>query len=312
VSRRRLNFFRDPFVWLPIVAWFGTALYAVGESDGWLKEWSPIIAAPALIAYVLLHGVKRYGRALFIWFMVIVFVIGWVSESIGSLTEFPFGNYQYSEVMAPFLGKVPVFVLIAYILMGYLSWSLATILLNQRGIKLDGAAIYTVPVVAAASMVVWDLSMDPLRATVEGRWVWMDGGIHYGVPFINYVGWFVVTWLMFQCFALLLRRVGKHHPRPSPVERGYWVSVPLAYLAFAVEYVLNPLTGTAGSATLIIAGSPVAIQQIFLEIAVLCLLTMFPLALFAGLRASRHDRLAMAAKTIRDGYSKGENLDDRR
>ena len=59
---------------------------------------------------------------------------------------------------------------------------------------------------AAALMVLWDLSLDPLRATVENRWIWISGGSYFGVPLGNFVGWFMVTWLRDAPLSRALRR----------------------------------------------------------------------------------------------------------
>lgn len=275
----------DVFILLALAAWAGNALYALGPPGGWLKEYSPALVATAMIAFVILHGRRRYGGEALWRFTLIVFAIAWVFETISVLTGFPFGRYHYTEVMAPFLWHVPVFVLPAYLLMAYLSWSLATLILGRRGPRPDRLALMAVPVLAAAAMVTWDLSMDILRATVERRWIWIDGGPHFGVPISNYLGWFGVTWLMFQGFAFYLRhRTPKGWPK-APEERLFWLSVPLAYAAFAGEYLLNPLGGQAGGLVAQVNGGDVAVETLFAGAAQVCLFTMVPLAL-AGVWAA--------------------------
>lgn len=257
-------------------------LYALGEPGGWLKEYSPALVAVALITYVILHGKRRYGGAVLGRFMLIVFAIAWFFETLGVITGFPFGNYHYTDVMAPYLWHVPIFVLPAYALMGYVSWSLATILLARCHAQTDRIATFAVPLIAAGAMVIWDLSMDPLRATVEGRWVWQDGGMHMGVPISNYIGWFGVTWLMFQIFALYLRTLSAKKLPTPPVEPHFWLSVPLAYVVFATEYLLNPFFDTASQQAVMVQDILVPVQSLYLDTAIVCLMTMIPLA-FMGI-----------------------------
>ncbi|MFN3171666.1 MAG: carotenoid biosynthesis protein [Hyphomicrobiales bacterium] len=279
---------------LPLIAWAGNALYALGEPQGWIKDYSPALVASALIAYVFLHGRARYGGRTLGRFVLIVFAIAWISETISMITGFPFGNYHYTEIMAPYLWHVPVFVLPAYALMGYASWSLACLVLDRRGAHLDRFALLCVPLLAATAMVIWDLSMDPLRATLEGRWVWLDGGAHLGVPISNYLGWFGVTWLMFQSFAAYLYL----HPKcrfPKLVRsRAYWISVPLAYSAFAGEYLLNPVVGSSQLEMILINQTLVPTRSLYADVAGLCLSTMIPLAalgLVMALRSSASKHL---------------------
>lgn len=272
---------------LPLIAWAGNALYALGEPQGWIKEYSPALVASALIAYVFLHGRARYGRRTLGRFVLIVFAIAWTSETISMITGFPFGNYHYTEIMAPYLWHVPVFVLPAYALMGYASWLLACLVLERRGAHVDRFALLGVPLLAATAMVIWDLSMDPLRATLEGRWVWLDGGAHLGIPISNYLGWFGVTWLMFQSFAAYLY-LNPARSFPKQVRsREYWVSVPLAYSAFAGEYLLNPFVGGSQLEMTLVNQTLVPTSSLYAQVSGLCFVTMIPLALLGLVMALR-------------------------
>lgn len=266
---------------LVAIAWLGNALYALGAPGGSLKFFSPGLVAFAMIWYVFQHGARRYGRKLFLKFILTVFAVGWSFETVSIVTGVPFGNYHYTELMAPFLGHVPVFVLPAYGVMGYICWSLATLIIGQRAVLLDRAGLVFVPLLGALLMMLWDLSMDPLRATVEGRWVWVEGGSHMGVPWLNYLGWFVVTWLMFQLFALLVQREGRQNETPQ--SRLWWFSVPCMYLAFAVEYILNPITGQAAEAQVFWSGQVFIVSDIYRDVSLLTLFTMLPMAFLGAL-----------------------------
>src|SRR5262249_52763216 len=46
------------------------------------------------------------------------------------------------------------------------------------------------------------------NATIAKAWIWHGGGGVFGVPLSNYVGWLLTSWLIFQAFALYLRRNG--------------------------------------------------------------------------------------------------------
>lgn len=290
-----------------LIAWFGNFLYALGEPTGVLKTYSPALVAGAMIAYVWLHGVARYGRALMLQFILVVFAIGWTFETVSIVTGIPFGNYHYTDLMAPFLGHVPVFVLPAYGIMGYASWSLATLILGQRAVRLDAVGLRWVPVLAACLMVFWDLSMDPLRATVEGRWIWADGGAHFGVPKLNYLGWFVVTWLMFRVFALRLQIA--RLPVRMTAHRGLiWWTVPALYLAFAVEYLLNPLLDHGAATTLVLDGMLVSVQDVYVGVAGLCAVTMVPMALLGMLCVMRPNLIRDRLEKLRSMVAGSERL----
>lgn len=273
-------------LFLPMLAWLGNALYAIGSPESWLRHYSPALVAAALITYVYLHGRMQFGGAALWRFVLIVFSIGWLFESLSVATGLPFGQYHYTEIMAPYLWHVPVFVLPAYALMGYASWSLAVLLLRKRGTN-NKRMLLSVPLLAASAMVIWDLSMDPLRASLEGRWIWLEGGAHFGVPISNYFGWFVVTWCMFQCFAIYLNTRPAGWQPTSVRSRRYWLSVPLAYCAFSGEYLLNPLIGSQASQFVTINGAETPVSELYFTVAWICLFTMIPLGALGVISALR-------------------------
>jgi len=278
------------------MAWFGNLLYAFGTFGGPLKWYSSGLVALAMVCFVLLHGVQRYGKHLIWQFILTVFIIGWTFETISIVTGIPFGNYHYTELMAPFLGHVPVFVLPAYGVMGYISWSLATLVIGQRKTGLDHVDMIAVPILAAVLMVFWDLSMDPLRATVEGRWIWAEGGAHLGVPGLNYLGWMIVTWLMFQIFAVLVRRAGVEKTDNNPAL--WWLSIPMIYLSFAVEYLVNPLTGNGVDAVSMVNGQMMPVQDVYTSVALITALTMLPMAGLGALCVRRSNLIRKPLKRL--------------
>jgi uncharacterized membrane protein len=77
--------------------------------------------------------------------------------------------------MGPKLFQVPVLLGLAYIGIGYVSWTLARLIVRDNG-------IVTVPSLAALIMVGWDLSMDPVWSNLGHAWVWHEGGLYFGVP----------------------------------------------------------------------------------------------------------------------------------
>jgi len=273
--------FLAPCITLVGLAWLGNAAYALAEAGSYLQLLASAPVAVGMIGFLFLHGSYRYGMATMVAFVSVVFVAGWGFEMLSILTGFPFGNYHYTESMRPFIGQVPVFVMPAYGVMGYVCWSMAHILTGKFDDGADRRQVTVIPLVAALLMVVWDLSMDPLRSTLEQRWIWIEGGWHFGVPLSNSFGWLVVTWTMFQAFAVYLKVFGDGNGRdgtaPARLDENYWGLVPLMYVAFAVEYVLNPFLRDDYT-ILEINGVLWSAAELFAAIAVLCCLTMAPIA----------------------------------
>jgi len=91
---------------LVVLAWLGNAIYAVGVPGGSLKEYSPALVAGSMIIFVIVHGSQQWGPKRVLTFALTIFVIGWVFETLGTNTGFPFGSYSYGQKMWPFVGHV--------------------------------------------------------------------------------------------------------------------------------------------------------------------------------------------------------------
>lgn len=194
------------------------------------------------LAFVLIHGSRRYGWDSLFVFFTITFLISWSSEAASIDTGFPFGNYHYTELLGPKIGTVPMAVMPAYFVAGYLAWTMATVFLGDLGTGMQKRNLFLVPLIASFVLVMWDLCLDPIRSTVDGAWIWEDGGPYHGVPISNYVGWVLTAFLIFQVFAWYLHRFRRNERVQQ--SKTYWYLVPVMYLGLAVGFLLNPFFQT--------------------------------------------------------------------
>jgi hypothetical protein len=109
--------------------------------------------------------------------------------------------------------------------------------------------VVALPILAGALMTMYDLGTDSLASTVSKDWVWEHGGGVFGVPFTNYLGWWLTTYLFFQIFALYLAR------SQTPVRaegRSSLVQPVVIYAALgltSVPYFITAATSTVTDAT---------------------------------------------------------------
>jgi putative membrane protein len=107
-------------------------------------------------------------------------VIGFAAELIGVRTGFPFGHYEYTGVLRPLLGGVPVVVAGA--------WMVMFAYVSQMRVH---------PALGALWMAAIDLVIDPVAARELGYWTWLQDGPYYGTPTVNFAGWFGVSLIIF-------------------------------------------------------------------------------------------------------------------
>lgn len=228
---------KDLVIWglIAVFALFNAAKPVLGGTP--LQALVPAVSILSMLGFVLLHGPRQMGWKPVIIFFLIASVISWGYESLSIMTGFPFGNYHYTDKMGPKLGLVPLLIMPAYFAVCYISIYLARIVLDRFDRASDNTHKFLVPVVAMFIMVMWDMSMDPSRSTMSQSWIWHDGGGYFGVPFVNFLGWALCVWTIFQVNALVQVRLGNKGVDATAADRkvNWWQTIGL-YAAIFVEF----------------------------------------------------------------------------
>lgn len=229
------------------IRWSFIALYFIATllSAFWSTPLAinilPIITVIALFTAVFLHGIERYNLKKMLIFFLITWVVSHFFEALSIQTGFPFGFYHYEKLAGPRLFEVPLIIMFAYFAMGYASWSLANILINQCANPLKSNKLFLVPLIAAFIMVMWDLCMDPWASTVDSLWVWQEKGAYFGVPLKNYFGWFLVVYLIYQLFAFYIAKRDNKNLNNTPLFQSklFWLEPIGLYATQAMTQILD-------------------------------------------------------------------------
>jgi uncharacterized membrane protein len=204
------------------------------------------------MAFAVIHGSRQYGWRGMLAFALICLVASNVFENVSILTGFPFGHYHYSDNLGPKLLLVPLLIGLAYLGMGYLSWTVARLILD--GVRPAADRIFALPALASFVMVAWDLSFDPVASTIGRSWIWQDGGAYFGVPVSNFLGWYLTVFVFFQLFGLYQsRRPARSQPAASEVtiKPSFWWPALAMYAATALRPVVTLLFLPVGAATIV-------------------------------------------------------------
>ncbi len=165
-------------------------------------------------------------------FFAVSAIVTYAMEETGVRTGLVFGAYHYSDMLGIKLGHVPVLIPLGWFMMIYPSRVVAKAILRT----VDMRSIPGITVLAALSatvMTAWDLVMDPAMSTLAGNWVWEKGGIYFGVPRRNYLGWLLTTFLVYWLVGLLWRADdGK-----NTATRTFAALPVIVYAFFTVRYV---------------------------------------------------------------------------
>lgn len=135
-------------------------------------------------------------------------LLGFAFEWIGLEGGWLFGEYAYTDVLAPKLLGVPLVMISAWlVLAGYVHDRLAG-RPWPAGLKIAlGAGLLTAI----------DLVIDPLAAGPLQYWRWIDGGGFYGVPAHNFAGWFAAGAIILAMLELLPAPATGRAPAAVPV-----------------------------------------------------------------------------------------------
>ena len=222
------------------------AIYAVSRVLQGFPQRAPMLAIVTLhvlppLLFALLHGRMLWGwRGILVFFAICSIVSGTV-EKIGITTGFPFGHYFFTDAMGPKISGVPVFLGLAYLGMGYLSWLVASLILGWEQRSLNGWRIVLLPAFAALVMTSWDFCLDPVWSTIVRAWIWTDGGSYFGVPISNFFGWYGNVFVIYLLFALYLR---DHATKMEVMPTKFWKAALLFYGVSVVGNFLNLIPQT--------------------------------------------------------------------
>jgi uncharacterized membrane protein len=234
--------------------WIFIALYVLMDGarllhNAHLQRLMPFISVAILMGFAIVHGMRRYGWRHFVVFFFLTFVISWSYETSSILTGVPFGHYVYADKLGPKLWLVPLLIMPAYFSMGYIAWTLGHVLLDRFDDRLAGAEVVVVPVLASFVMVMWDLCIDPASSTITGAWIWRDGGGYFGVPLVNFLGWYLCVFTIYLVFALYLQRSAEWTRATSLGERPAWTLPAVMYGAVMLARLIEPLAGDSVQVT---------------------------------------------------------------
>lgn len=163
----------------------------------WLVHDPPIptvmiVAVLLQVSTALAALIRGYPARRVLLMCAVVLPLAWLVEFIGLTTGFPFGSYQYSDRLQPYIGGVPLLIPLAWLMMLPSAWAVAALLTRRVVTPLRRSAFIGV---SALAMTAWDLFLDPQMMS-WGFWTWAEPGAYFGVPLTNFAGWLLASALI--------------------------------------------------------------------------------------------------------------------
>lgn len=183
---------RRPFFW----ALFLGLLFHVSGAVGMVYYDREVFVSMTplnlcIMFLLLLINETQFSRSL-VYALLISFFVGLFTEMIGVKTGVLFGNYSYGDVMGTKIFQVPLLIGINWFSIVFCSYVLV--------VKYTGQPTSTrfVSAMAAGVATAFDWLMEPVAMEL-GFWSWHQDS----VPLLNYICWFVISFLLVRLFLLL-------------------------------------------------------------------------------------------------------------
>jgi uncharacterized membrane protein len=224
-----------------------------------------------LLATVL-HAAPRFGWARTIAFVGATGGIALASELAGTNIGLPFGAYEYTQMLGyRILGDVPYAIPLSWTYMLYCCVAMAGRFPSLASRPWRWA------MVAGAMLTAWDVGLEVhMTSIAPPHWVWLHDampawlpawltrGVFYGMPLINWVGWFVTATVIARvalaivpprewiasvsptAFPFVLFAVNGLMPVATIARHGLWLGAVAGTVAMAVPVVLAWRAGRRG------------------------------------------------------------------
>ena len=177
-----------------------------------------LLLRPYVFLFLLVFlaaGFRDLGGRRTALFLAWVWPLAFLAEFASTRVGIPFGLYHYTGTTRGqelFIADVPFFDSLSFTFLAYASFCLARLVLAKQD-RLHLALL------SGLLMMLLDVVIDPLAVRGDrwflGRIFWYpEGGVYFGVPLSNFLGWFVVGAAGVGGYLLL---AGKHAIGAKPL-----------------------------------------------------------------------------------------------
>jgi putative membrane protein len=175
--------------------------------------------------------------------LTFIIVVGVFTAVMDFISAFVAQNYEYP-------GQTRLWVF-TFIFFGWIGMCGSCLFVAEGILARPGQDMLTqprlwwqVPLLTSIIAVVLDLFIDPV-AVAAGYWVWfVEGTVYYGIPLLNFVGWFVIMFLAPLAWILIARQR----------RWGYWQKGGVALAALIPLFIVSVVLSLALNGTVTLLG----------------------------------------------------------
>jgi putative membrane protein len=209
---RKFQNFSKKYGLISLAALHAFGLFTILAWDAeFFTQFSPLTL---LFTAAIMVGSHQGNLKKLFTFLIITYFIGYGIELLGTQTGFPFGKYWYGNNLRPHFLGVPLVIGINWFIL-----AMATHFVVKHFVSNP----YVIAIVASIFMVGLDTVIEQVAPSLD-YWHWQNDI----VPFVNYLGWFVVSIIVQSLAAFWL---GTHQ---NKVAGNYFWVVILFFMVFSL------------------------------------------------------------------------------
>ena len=224
--------------WAALGAWGAAALIVAAAPASSAAAIAAPVQGLALLGFAFTFAATALGWRGAMMFAGAAFAIALAIENLSVATGVPFGFFSHSDEFGAKIGAVPVVVALGYFLYGFPAFMLARLVVGAiaRG--------WMTPVIAAFIVTGFELTHDPVGASLEGFWQFNSPSGLNGVPLSNFVGWLITAGAIFAVWQPICTRFDRS---PDFFHARFWAAPIAFWLVSALQYPLMLANAPAGS-----------------------------------------------------------------
>jgi len=180
-SPRLLRFHRPILIFLTLAYLAGIIGLRLPATASLFQALVPLNLLASLVLLLLFH--TDWNRS-FLFYGVLALLVGFWVEVLGVQTGFVFGEYAYGPTLGWKWLDVPLIIGVNWLMLTYCCGTLCDRL---------PVPVYLKAMLAASLMVLLDIFIEPVAVQLD-FWTWFGAD----VPLRNYLGWWVVSLVLFS------------------------------------------------------------------------------------------------------------------